>query len=305
MACDSRTQTIRVEPAEVSFGKKEVSCITGALALTGGESFLIASPREKYQVWIDIDGGSVAPTPGNGEVLVELDLTSGYSIADLNAELILKLEALSKDSFPEFYVTESTDGLSVSVEAVYVGAALAALADVDSGFTVHVDDAGFGGALGKTKEAIEVSFESTTIDVTSNQTGSLLLDQFVDSTNASLSMALLELTKERFAAILGNGFGDTFTPSGGSELIGFGTSKQFQSLFALGGQLILHPVALPDSDKSRDVVFWRTNAVPESINYDGTDTQALSVSFNALPVEQINSAVSVYSIGDWTQDVRA
>lgn len=300
MACDQRTSSIFVEAASVSFGARELSCITGATGLTGGESFLIASPTTSYQVWIDINNASTAPTPSSGETLVEVDVPTSYTISDLNSGLITALEATN-----DFYVTESSDGLSVSVQNIYLGAVNAALADVDTAFTFEVDKTGYGGDLGRTSEGIEISFNASTLDITSNQTGELLLDQIIQSTGASLSMSLLNTTKENLTTVLGNGFGDSVTPSGGTEVVGFGTSKQFQSAFDLGGQLVLHPIRLDASDRSRDVTFWQCLPLPESIVYDGTSPQTLSVSFTALVDDNINSAVSVFSLGDWTQDLRA
>jgi len=300
MACDSKTSTIFLEAASLSWGAEEVSCFDPAAGLTGGESFLIASTKTKYQVWFSVDGAGVAPTPGNGETLVEVALPAAYTVADLIGLYVTAIEATG-----EFLSAGSSDGLSVETSAIFLGLPLAPLADVDTGFAFRVEVAGYGGDLGKTKEGIEVSFTASTFDVLSNQTAELILDQIIQSTGASLSAAILETTKERLELIFGNGYGDSYTPAGGTSLVGFGTSKQFKSSFDLGGKLILHPIRLDETDRSRDVVFHKTLALPESINYDGTDTQAVNVSFTALVDESVAAEISVFAIGDWTQDIRA
>jgi hypothetical protein len=246
----------------------------------------------------------VDPAPA-GRLPILVALPAAYTVADFNSAFVLAIEAIQESGDNVFRAKTSSDGLSVSVEAINIGAPLSVLADVDSTFTLEVDREGFGGDLGRTKEGIEVSFEATTFDVQANQTGTLLLDQIIQGTSASLSASFLELTTERLATIIGKGFGDAFTPGGGTELIGFGTSKNFQSSFDQGGKLILHPIRLEESDRSRDVVFHKTLPLPESINYDGTDSQALSVSFTALQDDSKRSEISVFSIGDWKQDIRS
>ena len=227
-------------------------------------------------------------------------MPTSYTLTDWFTDFNTKIELTG-----EFFATVSTDLLSVSVETILVGATLSVLVDVDSTFTLETDVAGIGGELGKTKEGIEVSFEATVFDVNANQTGTLLLDQIIQGTSASASMALLEVTKERLALILGQGFGDTVTPGGGTEVVGFGTSKNFKSSFDSAGKLILHPVRLPSTDRSEDAVFWKTVPLPESINYDGTDTKALEVTFNSLVDDKKDPAISIYAVGDWQQDLRA
>jgi len=304
MACDARTASIFLEAANVSWGAENLVCVTPVAGLTGGEYFEISSPNVDYYVWIDINDTSVDPEVA-GKTGIEVDVPTSYTVSDYITAAVTAIEAVEESSENVFRAKASTDGLSFSVENIAVGAPLSAAADGDSTFTVETDKAGFGGSLGRTKEGITVTFEATLFDVTSNQTGVLLLDQIIQGTSASLSAAFLELTQERLANIIGNGFGDTYTPGAGTELVGFGTSKNFTSSFDTAGKLILHPVRLVATDRSRDVVFHKTVPLPESLNYDGTDSQALECSFNALVDENKRSEISLFSIGDWKQDIRS
>jgi hypothetical protein len=299
MACTTETKTIVLEAARVSWGKEDKNCVTPAAGLTGGEYFEISSQDTEYYVWTDINNASVDPAPA-GKTAIEVDVPTAYTVADWITAFITAAEASG-----DFFAEASSDGLSVKVETVKVGAVVSALADVDTSFTFESLQAGIGGDLGKTKEGIEISYEATLFDVKSNQTGELLLDQIIQGTNASATMSLLEVTKEKLGLIFGEGYGDKYTPAGGTEVVGFGSSKNFTSSFDSAGKLILHPVRLADSDRSEDVVFHKCVPLPESINYDGTDTKALSVSFNALVDESKASEVSLFAIGDWQQDLRA
>ena len=299
MACDTRSTNIFLEASNVSWGKEEVVCIDPVQGLTGGEYFVIASQAVEYYVWTDVDNGSTDPAPA-GKTAIEVDVSAGYSIADWIAAFKVAAEATG-----DFFVAASSDGLSAQCTTIKVGVSQAAATDVDSGFTIATDITGTGGDLGKTKEGIEVSFEATLFDVKGNQSGELLLDQIIQGTSASASMSLLEMTEEKWALIVGDGLGDKLTPGGGTEVIGFGSSKNFQSTFDSAGKLVLHPIRLPASDRSKDVVFWKTLPLPESINYDGTDSQAMSVSFNALVDETRDSKINIFAFGDHEQDLRA
>lgn len=299
MACDTRTTNIVLEASTVSWGKEEVTCVTPVIGLTGGESFHISSQLTDYYVWTEVNllGADPAPTGRTG---IKVAVGAAYTVAEWITAFVTAIEATG-----EFFAKASTDGLSVSVETIEVGKVKSATADVDTTFTITTDVIGIGGYLGKTKDGIDVSFEATIFDVKGNQTGELLLDQIIQGTSASASMNLLEVTKQNLSLVIGEGFGDKLTPAAGTEVVGFGTSKNFKSTFSFAGKLVLHPVRLLATDRSEDVVFWKTLPLPESINYDGTDTKALSVSFNALVDEARDTRANIFAVGDWKQDLRA
>lgn len=304
MTCKKTTKDYYLEAMRASWGIEQVMCITGVTGLTGGESFEIATPRQKYRVAFDIDDASTLPTPDADQELVEVDLATGYTENDLAIALKSALEAVLKDTFKEFLVDVSSDGLSASVKNVYPGIVLKETTDVDSGFTFEVLRAGLGGELGKFKEGLELTLEFTEFEVKSDTTGETLLDLIQQASGASISASILETSIERIKLLIGNGYGNTLTPSGGTEVVGIGTAKNFQSAFESAGKLILHPERLEASDKSRDWVFPKCLPKPESINFSGTDTQAISASFRALVDDSLDTKVDVASFGDWTQDLR-
>jgi len=67
------------------------------------------------------------------------------------------------------------------------------------------------------------------------------------------------------------------------------------------GRLILHPIRLPSTDKTSDVVFWRSAPLGESINFSGVDIQVMAVSFKAYLDAGKNAKVNLFAYGDWTQ----
>ena len=298
MTCDVSTQSFKLEAVNLSFGGEGKACITPVNGLSGGEYFVFSTPTIKKYVWFDLDGASVDPAPA-GYTGIEAEIVTGHSVADVIAAIKLAVETDG-----DALVTASTDGLSCRIENFDLGAVLEDVGAGTSGFTVGQEAAGFGGALGKTKNAIEMSLEVETLDVTSNQTGSIPLDTLQTGVSVSLTADLMELTEARFKAIVGEGHG-SFVNTAGGDVVGFGTSKLYKSSFEFAGKLVGHPVSLDASDRSRDFVFWKTVPVMSSINYDGTSEQLLSVEFKALIDETKDAKLSLGTLrGDWRQDLR-
>jgi hypothetical protein len=305
MACDVRTSPFKLEASNVTYGAESVYCVSAVTGLTGGESFHMSSPAQDYYVYMTVDGAGADPAPA-GRLPILVALPVAYTVADFNSAFVTAVEAIQESGDNVFRAKVSSDALSVSVETVDVGAPLLALADVDSGFTLETDKEGFSEALGKTSEAITVSFSSSELTVTSDQTGAeTALDVIITGTGATLSASFIELSEDKLDAIIAKGYGDSYTPTSGTKLLGFGTSKNFQSALDIGGRLILHPLRLAATDRSSDVVFHKTLPKPSEINYSGTDIQALSVEFTAIIDETKRPEINIYSIGDWKQDIRA
>lgn len=301
MACTSTSTNIRMEAANVTWGREEETCITPATGLTGGEYFKLSSQNEKFVFYTTVNAAGADPSVA-GYTSVVVAVNTAYTVAEWITAFITAAEGAGTND--EFLAIASSDGLSVKVTTLDVGAVLETAADVDTGFTFSVDVTGIGGDLGKTKEGIEIAFEQSKFEVMANQTGESVLDEILMGLKCSLSMSLLEMTSANWQLIVGKGYGDVHTPSGGTILSGFGDGRMNTSAFSLGGKLILHPVNLASTDRSRDVVFHKCLPSPESVNFDGTDTQAMSVTFNAYVDESKDASINIFAFGDWRQDLR-
>lgn len=296
MACSLKTTDITLEASTVAFGKENVFCIEPVTGLVGGEYLTFSDQATKYYLWFSVNAVGVDPAPVGYTLAGEVALPTGYTVKNA-VDLIASTLAVGK----KFYTNKALDGLSILVETINIGEVLEVAADVDTTFTVTTLKTGISFDLGKTAEGIELTFEATTLDVTSNQTGTLVLDQIMQGVSASMSMGLIQVTKERLQQIIGEGFGDTFTPVAGTALVGFGTSKNFQSSFNYAGRLVLHPIRNAVDNLVDDVTFWKTLPLPESINYSGTDVKTLAVSFASLVDDTKPEEISVYAVGDSTQ----
>ena len=298
MACTVQTKNFYLEASNIYFGRENAFCITPAAGLSGGEYFTFSTPTTLYYVWTEVNAVGADPAPA-GRTGIKVVVGAAYTVADWITAFVTAAEATT-----DGLATPSTDGLSVKWENYDIGAPLDAEVDVDTGFTIASLNVGYGGSLGKTKEGMEATWELTLFDVLSNQNGETLEDQIMQGAKVSLSASLLEVTATQLENIIGNGMGDTHTPAAGTKGVGFGTSKNFNSTFQYAGKLILHPVRLADSVRTSDFVIWKTLATPETVNYDGTDTQALSVTFNGIVDDSKDKSINLCMFGDWRQDFR-
>lgn len=307
----SSSSSFLLSAADVSWGRRHCYTVqvTDAAADLSGESFLVYVPsanfaaEEGFQVWFDLDDGSVAPTPPAGETLIEVDVATGDTAAQVATKLADALEANA--NFRSKVDANVAAGDTVVVEANFKGPVETAASDVDSAVVITLQREGLGGDLGRTSGGVEVTLEATTADILSDQTGQLVLDRVFTGSTVEASMSFLEVTPERFKTIVGSVTGDVFTPAGGTELSGYGESRLYQSFFDLGGELVLHPTRFPASDRSRDITFWKSAPQPASINFSGEEPQTLEVTFAALADRDVVEAINQMAFGDSEQDVRA
>ncbi len=300
MACRNVEQTIFFEAAQVTWGREQcrvVDLVDDVAGSLEGEYFDInvldaAGVETNYYVLLD-NGSTVDPAPA-GKTKIAVVYTDNDSAATIAGLMQTAVDAVANVS------AEVVNSTSVHIVNDEIGAVTAEVYTNAPSLT-FTTTIGIGGDLGKTAEGIEITLESQTGEITSNQTGAQILDEIGQGQLASCSAAFIELSKERLETLIAGAVGGTFTPVAGTKLIGGGSSKLFQSLKALGGKLILHPIRLPSTDRSRDFVFWISAPKPETINYSGTETQQLNCTFTAYVDETKPSDVNLYAIGDWKQ----
>lgn len=254
-------------------------------------------------VWFD-DGVDTDPAPTGRTLIGAVSVTSGDTAAVVAAELQDTLTSFVVGSYSPIKAL-SISGEVLTLQNKFIGA-VSLESDLDTtGFSFSTLVAGVGVDLGATSEGIELALEAQTVDITSNQTGGIIASQIYTGSSASLAMSLLEVSKDRFDLLVGQVTGDTVTPMGGTSVTGYGESRLFQSLDDLGGQLILHPIRLPDTDFSSDVIFWKSAPKPQTLNFDGTAPQTLAVEFTAYLDRSKDKKINLFLRGDWTQELDA
>lgn len=288
------------EAARIRFGIEHCRTLT-LVADVGGDL---------QDTYIDLNGTD----PGFSEVLgylyigtdpalsgktgYEVTVASGATAAEVATAIALTLAEVK-------LFRTSISGSTITIENRFGGAVTAETDSGSTGFTINVDKIGSGLDLGGTQDGIELSLEGSFGDVTINQTGELLRAQIAQGTSASLSANFIELTNEIKKELISRVSGDKVTAEATGEVIGYGTSKLFQDIAILGGQLVIHPIRLASDDYSSDLVFWNSAPKPESLNFDGTAVQQLSVTFDAYVDERYKDEISLLAIAgldgaDWT-----
>lgn len=307
MAQTTKRIDATLEAAKVKWGKTHCRTFTAvantANALDGAYLPVNYMTPDLVEVlgYIWFDGGGADPAPSGKTLIGSVSVVSGDSAAVVAAAIKTTLDAAVVSGTIKAFKSSSVSGAVITVENRFIGG-ITAEADEDStGILNTVLITGVGLDLGATSEAIELTMETQTVDITSNQTGGIIASQIYVGSSASLSMSLLELSKERFDLLVGEVTGDKVEPVGGTVVTGYGESRLFQSLDDLGGQLILHPIRLADSDRSADVIFWKSAPKPSSLNFDGTAPQVMAVEFTAYLDQSKNKAVNLFAKGDWTQ----
>jgi len=300
MACRTDEQEIFYEASKIYWGKEQcrvVGVVADVAGSLSGEYFDLnvvdASGAETSYYLLMDNGAAVDPAPA-GKTKITVSYTDDDDVATIASAMQVAVDAISGLSAEVLNVSD------VHIVNDEIGAVTEEIQSNAPSFSYAITT-GVGGYLGRTSEGIEISMETTVGEVKANQSSEILLDEIVQGQTASCTAAFIELSKERLEALIAGSVGDTFTPAGGTKLIGGGASKISRSLKSQGGKLILHPVRLADSDRSRDFIFWLSAPKPESLNYSGTDIQTLNCTFTAYLDDSKPEQINLYSIGDWKQ----
>jgi len=304
------TSNFLLSAADISWGRRERSCVTtvadssSSLSATYFTIDTIDSSGAAVlnYVWFDIDNGSGDPTAA-GRVGIEVDISADDTAAVVALALQAKLEA--EDNYRA--KIDSSNSALVVIDNELIGSVATATTDFDTGFTFSQDVEGVGGDLGKSNGGVEVSISTNTSVITSDQTGGgdgLILDEVQLGAQVEVTLTLIEMTPERWKTVVGSVTGDAFTPSSGTELVGFGESRLYASYLELGGELVLHPTRFDASDRTKNITLWKSAPKPGSVNFSPDEVQGMEITFTALADQEVESAIRLMAFGDNEQDVR-
>lgn len=304
MALNGSAKTdIKLEAVDVYWGTERCSSVTlvddvgGSLS---GEYFDInvigsdLSTETSYYVLLD-NGSAVDPAPA-GKTKITVSYTDDDPAATIAAAMQSAIDAVAD-------ISASVSGAVVTYENDFIGKITEEDQSNASSLTFTELQAGLGGSLGSTAQGgSTLNMEAQSVDLVADQTGAIVLGQVYTGSTASVDMSLIEMTKDRWETIVGSVTGDSFTPSGGTRLVGYGESRLYTNLFDLSGKLILRPIRL-GTDRSEDLIFWKSAPLPSSIVYSGQDIQGMEVSFVAYNDKSKPEAIRLFAQGDWSQDL--
>ena len=121
----------------------------------------------------------------------------------------------------------------------------------------------FGGVdLGLTKGGVEVTVTTETFKVEVDQYGKTPVKEFIMGRQVTVKVPLAETTIQNMARLMP---GATISGAPGSETLTV-TTGTGADLLELAKPLRLHPVSLPDANKSEDFVIYKA-ATPGALNF--------------------------------------
>lgn len=299
-----------VEPVRAYFGKAECSSITAVADSSGSlnsKYFTFHVPDslvnsgnvgDDFYLWYNINGSGVDPMV-SAHTGIEVAAATDASAATIAAATIAAIEAAADDYVKVF---AGSSAAQFYIENLFIGATTAtADGAAATAFTFAQAVVGSGIDLGSTSEdGSELTTETEVVQVRSSQTGSYVQDEINIGAAASISMGIQETTLDKYKLILGSVTGDVLSPVGGTDVVGMGEGKLFNSLFALGGRLILKPIGTASNDSSRNITFWRSAPKVNSINYNA-EVQVMQIEFTAYVDKGINAKINYWMFGDSEQ----
>lgn len=297
MACT--VTNIRIEPADASWEIESAWCVDTVADVAGSlqsASFKLGKAGQttlSHYVWINLGGAGVDPAYAG---LTAIPVTGALNVT---AAALATAIQVAVDATSDFEAV--VDGNHVTIYNAVAGVS-ADMLDVDTGFTFTQAQEGGSLDLGLLDGDIEVSFEETLFEVTAHQTGTSKIADLRQGVSAEVTLTLKESDKAKYKEIFVSS-GGTDTPSGGTEVFGWGKSRQGSNTVVQARRLVLHPVRLDTSDLTEDLCFWKAYAMPESIVYSGENAKVLSMSFKCYLDEEKPDAIELFAIGDWSQYV--
>lgn len=306
MTCvKKKTTSIKLEAVHLLWGIEQCRSIKVLdAANVGGKYFELNLIKEDYTelkgyVYLD-DGDDLDPAPAGLALITEVDFLVADTEAELAAKIKIALEASAFADIMQISVNED-DADTLDIANVIFGVISDESGLGDSGFTYTDNISGLGGDLGKTAQGgVTLNLETQTFELKSDQTAELLLGEINQGNLTTIEASLIELTEERFKTLIGSVVGENIDLGGDENYVGLGTSRLYQELSSLGGRMVLHPVRITDlTDRSNDWSFHITAPLPASINFSGTDQQAMEMSFKPYVDETKDARAAVGGFGDW------
>lgn len=292
---------IKVEPVSVTFGTDTAQVVTVAPTADSSSSlnnkyFFIYSPTTKYHVWFNVASGGSDPAPA-GSTAIAVAISANASAATVATTAATAIDAQAA------FVSTASSGV-ITITNASTGYASAPHEGVGSGATFAVTTQGVASAdVGFTDGDIEVAFSEELVDVTAHQEGADVLSQIrTGISELTVTVTLKETTVAQLKTMLAMA-GSSWTPVGASatEVLGYGRAKRFSQTLAQASTLTLHPIALPSSNRSRDIKFMKAYPMLESLNFSGEDVFTLPVTFRCYPDTSLNDGGEYFVMGDHTQ----
>jgi hypothetical protein len=299
MSCD--VTNIRIEPADASWEVEESWCVQTVADVSSSLNnkwFKFGKSGQttySHYAWFNVAAGGVDPAIA-GLTAVPVAIAANATAAAVATALNSAIDALS-----DFESEASND--EVTIRCATAGMSAGVLeGTAATGFTFTQEAEGGDLDLGLLDGDIEVSFEQSLFEVTAHQTGTSAIAELRQGVSCEITLTLKEVDNDTYSELFNAG-GGTDTPSGGTEVFGWGKSRQGSNTIVQARRLVLHPVRLASNVYTDDFCAWKAYPLPESIVYSGENPKLLNVTFKCYLDDEKPDAIQLFAQGDWTQYV--
>jgi len=300
MSALGNPNNIKTERMSLSWSAQEVTSVVTVADVADsldGKYFTINSANDAiaYYCWMD---GAVAADPAPaGKTAIPVAYTTGDSAATIAGLIVTAVDAVA-----DFHAKiDPCDNTKVIIQNAAIGDTTDS-ADVDTLFTIATELQGSELAIGFTDSlSVSVSGEEL-LDVTAQQLGTTVIQRLRTGRNLeALSVPMKESDAAKLKEIL-LATGVAVTPSGGSQVIGIGSSRDGEGTLADSRKLVMHPVRLAAASLDEDFCWWRAYPNVTSIDLNGDSEELINVEFSFLPDPLINAEAEMFVFGDHTQN---
>lgn len=304
MSCGTGAANIMIEPVQVIFGRYQQQTVTTTADVASSHNndyFVLYNAKDetKYHVWYNVGGAGVDPAPpGSTPIMVAIAVNAtAIAVAMATALAIDAVQGFASCSSSNVVtITNTQPGLSTTVAA---GVGLV-------GFIYALILAGDDNDMGYSDGDIEVTFDEQLLDVTAHQTGTDIIAALRQGKVSEVTVNMKEVDIDNLKLMFKQA-GELYTPSGGTEVVGWGTSTNSENIISKAGKLVLHPVKNGEyfggsPVLTRDLAFWKAHLKVESIVYSGENPEIVSVTFKIYTDDNKTEEVNLFVLGDHTQD---
>lgn len=282
---------IRIEPVDVLWEQEQQDCVGAVADVSGslaGTYFLLG---DNFYVWMD-DAVASDPAPA-GRTGIAAAISTDATAAQVASAIQTAVDA---DANFSATVQNSTEVVITAATSAEVANA----ADFDTGFSFAVFAEGGSLDLGLLQGNVESSFEEQILDILAHQSGTTIRAGLRQGVTASVTLTMQEASVAKLRALFSKTGGDALTPSGGTEVYGWGTSRQGDNVIPQARRLNLHPVNAGVS-LARDLTFWKAYPLPSSLVFSGEEAKVIEVEWRVFLDDRKRPEVSLFCFGDYTQ----
>lgn len=299
----SSVTNIKIEPANVFWQIEEQSQVTtvadvsSSLANKWFKLGAAGSSAYTHYVWLNLGSGT-DPAP-SGLTEIEVAVSPNATAAAVATAVAAAVTAIAG-------FNASASGAVVTIDRTAVGESAGVVdGTAATGFTFAQCQQGGDLDLGLLDGDIEVAFEEQLLEIMAHQTGTTVLADLRQGVSATVALTLKESDVAKLKEVFSKAAGGSYTPLSGTELFGWGTSKQGSNTVIQARRLVLHPVRLLAADYTEDLCFWKAYPLPESITFSGENPKVVSLSFKTYLDDSKDEAIKLFAFGDWSQVVPA